>query len=107
MCEQGRVAALNASDGASMTTTTISTTQPYGTGIPGEPKNYLNETTGIWSWMSTLDHKRIGLMYLFGVLFAFFLGGMFAMLVRTEHLTPGATIFTNGDQYNQMFTLHG
>src|SRR5688572_14511927 len=57
--------------------------------------------------MSTLDHRRIGLMYLVGVLTSFFLGGMFAMLVRTEHLTPAATIFTSADVYNQMFTLHG
>jgi cytochrome c oxidase subunit I len=99
-----------------MTTTTA--TQPGLYGTPGEPKHYLNETRGLWSWMSTLDHKRIGLMYLVGVLGSFFLGGMFAILLRTEHLTPhgtilhdvltaGGTLFKAGDQYNQLFTLHG
>ena len=44
---------------------------------PRPKKNYLNETKGFWSWAGTLDHKRIGIMYLVGVLFAFFLGGMF------------------------------
>ena len=53
---------------------------------PRPAKNYLNNDKGIWSWMSTIDHKRIGLMYLVGTLGAFFLAGMFAsypMLVYT------------------------
>ena len=43
----------------------------------GGPKTYLNHETGVWSWLSTLDHKRIGVMYLVGVCFAFLLGGVF------------------------------
>jgi hypothetical protein len=38
---------------------------------PRPEKNYLNATSGIWSWMTTVDHKRIGVMYLVGVLSAF------------------------------------
>ena len=45
-------------------------------------------------------------MYLISILFAFFLGGMLALLVRTELLTPGKTI-VDADTYNQLFTLHG
>ena len=71
-----------------------------------EEKNYLNAKPGIWSWLTTLDHKRIGVMYLISILFAFFLGGMLALLVRTELLTPGKTI-VDADTYNQLFTLHG
>ena len=54
------------------------------------PKNYLNEDKGLWSWMTTVDHKRIGIMYLVGVLTAFLLGGIFALLVRLALLTPEA-----------------
>jgi cytochrome P450 len=45
-------------------------------------------------------------MYLVATLSAFFLGGMFALLLRAEHLTPGQTIM-DADTYNQAFTLHG
>lgn len=68
--------------------------------------NYLNDLKGIKSWIFTVDHKRIGIMYLGFILFAFFLGGMFALLLRLELLTPKQTIMT-AEQYNQAFTLHG
>jgi cytochrome c oxidase subunit 1 len=68
--------------------------------------DYLHVTKGIGSWLTTLDHKRIGLMYLALVLTAFALGGTFALLVRLELLTPGRTIM-DADTYNRMFTLHG
>src|SRR4026207_1981678 len=78
-------------------------------GIPqpkGADPNYLTRAKGFASWALTLDHKRIGVMYLVSVLTAFALGGFFALLVRTELLTPGKTIIEH-DTYNQMFTLHG
>ena len=68
--------------------------------------NYLTHGHGLKSWLTTLDHKRIGVLYLISVLTSFFLGGLFAILVRTELLTPGHTIM-NADSYNQSFTLHG
>ena len=68
--------------------------------------NYLTHSRGLLSWLLTLDHKRIGLMYLVSVLGAFFMGGVFALLVRTQLLTPEGTIMEQ-DQYNQAFTLHG
>lgn len=69
-------------------------------------ENYLTHDKGILSWIFTLDHKRIGVMYLCSVLAAFALGGLFALLVRTELLTPTHTIMDH-DTYNKMFTLHG
>ncbi len=69
-------------------------------------ESYLGGRGGLLSWIFTLDHKRIGMMYLVSVIAAFFLGGMFAMLVRTELATKGPTIM-DADTYNQMFTLHG
>ena len=69
-------------------------------------KNYLNEKTGLWSWLTTLDHKRIGLLYLFSVLSFFFVGGVFAVLLRLELFSVGETIMS-ASTYNQVMTLHG
>ena len=69
-------------------------------------ENYLTAGKGIMSWLGTLDHKRIGIMYLLCILGAFLIGGIFALLVRTELLTQGKTL-VDPDQYNQFFTLHG
>jgi cytochrome c oxidase subunit 1 len=78
---------------------------------PHSEKNYLNETTGIWSWMTTVDHKRIGIMYLVAVCVAFALGGTFALLVRLALLNPQHTLFgkhwVDQEMYNRFFTLHG
>jgi cytochrome c oxidase subunit 1 len=68
--------------------------------------NYLNHSKGLWSWLSTLDHKRIGLMYLFTTLTFFLIGGIFALLIRLELFTPGQTIM-DPNTYNRMFTYHG
>ena len=68
--------------------------------------NYLNCETGLKSWLLTRDHKRIGLMFLGCVTVALFLGGLFAMLIRIELLTPDETIMT-AQTYNRLFTLHG
>jgi cytochrome c oxidase subunit 1 len=68
--------------------------------------NYLNEKKGFLSWAFTLDHKRIGVMYLVSIFFFFFIGGLFALALRTELLNPGKT-FVDAKTYNQFFTLHG
>jgi cytochrome c oxidase subunit 1 len=68
--------------------------------------SYLNADRGVKSWLLTLDHKRIALMYLVLTTVALILGGVFAMLVRFEHLTPEQTIM-NANAYNRSFTLHG
>jgi cytochrome c oxidase subunit I len=70
-------------------------------------RNYLNTpATGLKSWLTTLDHKRIGVMFLIATLFFFAVGGLFAMLIRIELLTPGPTIM-DAMTYNRLFTLHG
>ncbi|HEU4417428.1 MAG TPA: cbb3-type cytochrome c oxidase subunit I [Planctomycetota bacterium] len=73
---------------------------------PAPRKNFWNITTGFWSWAGTLDHKRIGIMYLVGVSAAFLAGGVFALLVRLHLWEPHGLLFTN-EAYNQVFTLHG
>jgi cytochrome c oxidase subunit I len=73
----------------------------------GDPHaNFLTAKRGIKSWLFTLDHKRIGLMYLTMVSIAFLVGGIFALLVRIELFSRGKTI-VDGETYNRFFTLHG
>jgi len=69
-------------------------------------RNYLNQGEGILSWLFTLDHKRIAILYLVSVTMFFFLGGLFALLMRLELLTPRAWLFNPAD-YNKMFSMHG
>ncbi len=69
-------------------------------------KNYLNETSGIMSWLTSLDHKRIGLMYMISVLTFFLVGGIMALLIRAELFAPGETLM-KADTYNQVLTYHG
>ena len=61
-------------------------------------KSYLEVNPGWRNWAVTLDHKRIGLMYLFGILGALMVGGVFALLIRTELFFPGKTIVSQ-DMY--------
>ena len=70
-------------------------------------KSYLNDPKGIWSWVVTTDHKRIGLLYLFSIMTFFLAGGVFALLMRTELAHTGPGIAKNADTYNVFFTLHG
>jgi cytochrome c oxidase subunit I len=62
--------------------------------------------SGIWSWLTTIDHKRIGILY-GATAFAFFLiAGCEAMLMRTQLIVPNNT-FLPADTFNAMFTMHG
>ncbi len=76
-----------------------------GAPAPAAQKNYLNAEKGIWSWLTTVDHKRIGIMYLVSTMTAFSLGGLFALALRIMLLKPGPG--QHGELYNQLFTLHG
>ncbi|MFN7963713.1 MAG: cytochrome c oxidase subunit I [Thermoanaerobaculia bacterium] len=69
-------------------------------------RHYLNQGQGIASWLLTKDHKRIAIMYLLGVTFFFLLGGIMAMLIRLELLTPQGDLL-EPDTYNRVFTMHG
>lgn len=69
-------------------------------------KNYINDESTFMSWANTRDHKRVGVMFLFFVTVALFLGGFFALLLRIELLTPDRTI-VSAQAYNRLFTLHG
>jgi cytochrome c oxidase subunit I len=81
-----------------------SAAEPASHSAPGD--NYLTHGRGLLSWLFTLDHKRIGIMYAVVALSAFLLGGLFAMAMRTMLWKPPGTAGSN-DLYNHMFTLHG
>ncbi|MDA0944754.1 MAG: cbb3-type cytochrome c oxidase subunit I [bacterium] len=68
--------------------------------------NFFKASSGWRSWLFTLDHKRIGIMYLVSIIIAFGLGGLFAMALRLELLSPSPILFS-AKEYNQLFTLHG
>ena len=69
-------------------------------------ENYLTHRRGLASWLFSLDHKRIGVMYLCAILGAYLLGTIFALLVRTELPAPARTII-DADAYREFFILHG
>jgi cytochrome c oxidase subunit 1 len=71
-----------------------------------EETNYINAHKGFMSWFMSIDHKRIGIMYLAAVFLTFALGGFLALAVRLELFTPGETIM-GPETYNRVFTLHG
>jgi cytochrome c oxidase subunit 1 len=62
--------------------------------------------TGFWSWFTTVDHKKIGIMYGVTAFVFFIVGGLEALLIRAQLAQPDGTLL-NADQYNQIFTMHG
>lgn len=70
-------------------------------------ENYLiSGGNGFRSWLLTKDHKRIAILYLISITFFFVIGGLAAMLMRIELVTPKGDLVTS-DTYNRLFTLHG
>ena len=63
-------------------------------------------TTGLSSWFTTVDHKKIGILYFFTAMFFFLVGGLEALLIRIHLAGPNSSVLTY-DQYNQLFTMHG
>ena len=62
--------------------------------------------SGVWDWLTTIDHKKIGIMYFVTSLFFLMLGGLEALLIRTQLAQANNTII--GEKlYNELFTMHG
>ena len=62
--------------------------------------------SGLYEWLTTTDHKKIGILYVVNSFIFFFLGGILALGIRTELALPGVQ-FVDGEVYNQLFTMHG
>jgi len=62
--------------------------------------------SGLWDWLTTVDHKKIGILYLIAGGFFFILGGVEAMLIRLQLIYPEAQFVAAGT-FNQMITMHG
>jgi cytochrome c oxidase subunit 1 len=69
-------------------------------------EDYLNASYTVKSWLLTVDHKRIGLLYLVTISIFFVLGGIAATIVRLELTTPEGD-FVMSETYNKLFTMHG
>src|SRR6187431_3024892 len=63
-------------------------------------------TTGFWSWLTTVDHKKIGILYGVSSFIFFIVGGSEALLIRAQLSKPDNTLLA-ADTYNQIFTMHG
>ncbi len=84
-------------------------TADHGTHAAPEKRSWIftrpTAKTGIVSWLTTVDHKRIGLLYGLSALFFFLIGGVEALLVRTQLAVPNNT-FISHQFYNEMVTMH-
>ena len=74
--------------------------------LPERRQHYLNVSYGFKSWLLTTDHKRIAWLYLISVTVFFFIGGVYATLLRLELLTPQGDLVM-AETYNKLFTMHG
>src|SRR5581483_5423475 len=61
---------------------------------------------GLWSWLATTDHKRIGQLYLYTALAWFLIGGLEAVIIRTQLFGPNGRV-VSASTYNELFTMHG
>src|SRR3990172_1014850 len=61
---------------------------------------------GLWSWITTVDHKRIGILYGVTAFIFFLIGGIEAFLMRLQLAVPNNTL-VDADTFNGLFTMHG
>src|ERR1022692_2821123 len=65
-----------------------------------------DKSRGVLGWITTVDHKKIAIMYLYTTFFFFLVGGVMALLVRIQLAEPQNKFLTPA-QYNEIFTMHG
>ena len=86
------------------------TSIPYKSFTPPEElretRDYISTAYTVKSWLLTLDHKRIGILYLISISVFYVVGGLFATLIRLELLTPRGDLMS-AETYNRVFTMHG
>jgi len=72
---------------------------------PTHAKAHAHAPTGVWSWITTVDHKRIAVLYFFTSLFFFLVGGLEAFVIRLQLATPNGHV-VSAQMYNSLFTMH-
>ncbi len=87
-------------------TTSLAADAAQGHEQHDEDENYLDHETGLMSWLTTVDHKRIAILYTVTLALVFLVAGLLALLVRLELFTAGETVM-GPNAYNQTFTMHG
>src|ERR1700744_3392139 len=83
------------------------------TAVSPQAQHYVDELDEIWversgllGWLTTTDHKRIGIMYFFTTLAFFGAGGIEALLIRTQLIGPNGHLLSP-QAYDEVFTMHG
>jgi cytochrome c oxidase subunit I len=74
--------------------------------LPALPEAHHEERGGIVDYLTTVDHKKIGILYMVTAFVIFLAGGVLALLVRWELASPGLQVMSE-NTYNQVFTMHG
>ena len=70
------------------------------------PRTVVQPRSGIMEWLTTVDHKKIGLLYIIMSFLFFLSGGIMALFIRLELAIPGAQV-VSAQTYNMLFTMHG
>ena len=70
------------------------------------PQAHAAEPTGVWSWITTVDHKRIGILYGVSAFVLFMGGGIEALIMRLQLAQPYGTV-VSAQAFNALFTMHG
>jgi cytochrome c oxidase subunit 1/cytochrome c oxidase subunit I+III len=84
----------------------MSTASPAASPLEHEAHAHAGEEHGLYAWVATVDHKRIGILYLFTALFFFAVGGTEALLIRLQLARPNSAL-VSPEAFNQLFTMHG
>jgi cytochrome c oxidase subunit 1 len=85
-----------------MTTTAVPSPTAGSVGLLRRP----TATRGFWSWFTTVDHKKIAILYTASALVFFVVGGLEALMIRLQLAQPNGTVLT-AERYNEFFTMHG
>jgi len=88
-----------------MTSIAVPRRSPLSEALKGA-RRAAEDHSSIWSWLATVDHKRIGVLYGISAFIFFLAGGVEALLLRTQLAQPEADVL-NPDQFNRLFTMHG
>ncbi|MFI5315751.1 MAG: cytochrome c oxidase subunit I [Myxococcota bacterium] len=70
------------------------------------PHAHAAEPTGVWSWITTVDHKRIGILYGVSAFILFMVGGVEALIMRLQLMGPNGKV-VSAQVFNALFTMHG